>query len=76
MLLIMICGPDYLAWIVHGHNNYYYCRYIGKHVAEVDRRLVSIAPPQSIERAPRSIEKHRQYWKGIYDFIIILIMLK
>ena len=44
------------------------CRYIGNQVTEVDRHLVIIAPPQSVERAPRSIEKHRQYWKG--DIII------
>lgn len=32
---------------------------------EVDKRLLSIQPPDVIERVPRSIKAHRHYWKGV-----------
>lgn len=38
--------------------------YIGKKILQVDDRLISIKPPEEIQRTPRRIETTLQYWKG------------
>ena len=39
--------------------------YIGKQsLKQLDQRFVMQQPPQEFTRAPRSIEKHRKYWKA------------
>ncbi len=43
------------------HGKLWYC---GDAVKLVDQRLSEICPPSCLSRRPRSIEKHRSYWKA------------
>ena len=43
------------------HGKFWYC---GDAVKLVDQRLLQICPPSCLSRRPRSIEKHRSYWKA------------
>lgn len=43
------------------HAKLWYC---GNEVKLADQRLLQICPPRSVSRKPRSIEKHRSYWKA------------
>ena len=43
------------------HNDLWYC---GKKVTICDEKLAQIKPPNYITRTPRSISKHRKYWKA------------
>ena len=38
--------------------------YIGTSVRQVDTNLLHLCPPHDFSRAPRSIQKHRKYWKA------------
>ena len=38
--------------------------YIGRYVKQIDKNLLKQRPPHDFSRAPRSIEKHRKYWKA------------
>ena len=68
-------------WLESEHHNEPY--YIGRQITAVDERLMSIRPPASITRAPRSI-KLRCYWKAsewrnwlhIYSVICLQGILK
>ena len=38
--------------------------YIGRHLKQIDEHLLKQRPPHDFSRAPRSIKKHRKYWKA------------
>jgi len=38
--------------------------YLGRHLATIDKELLSQRPPSDFSRAPRSIKKHLKYWKA------------
>ena len=38
--------------------------YIGGHIKRIDTYLLHQTPPHDFSRAPRSIEKHRKFWKA------------
>ena len=38
--------------------------YIGRRLKEVDTQLLKQCPPHDFTRAPRSIKRHRNYWKA------------
>ena len=38
--------------------------YIGRHLKQIDEQLLKQRPPHDFSRAPRSIRKHRNYWKA------------
>lgn len=38
--------------------------YIGRHLKGIDEQLLKQRPPHDFSRAPRSIKKHRKYWKA------------
>ena len=43
------------------HGNYYY---LGRSLGAIDANLISQCPPHDFSRAPRSIKKHRKFWKA------------
>ena len=46
-------------------SSYHACPfYLGRHLATIDKELVSQRPPSEFSRAPRSIKKHLKYWKA------------
>ncbi len=50
------------VWVVpSSHRNAYY---IGPHVKQIDSQLLQQCPPHDFSRAPRSILKHRKFWKA------------
>ncbi len=38
--------------------------YIGRFVKQIDKNFLKQRPPHEFSRVPRSIEKHRKYWKA------------
>ena len=38
--------------------------YIGRFVKQIDKNLLKQRPPHDFSRVPRSVEKHRKYWKA------------
>ena len=38
--------------------------YIGRFIKQIDKNLLKQRPPHEFSRIPRSIEKHRSYWKA------------
>ena len=38
--------------------------YIGRFIKQIDKNLLKQRPPHEFSRIPRSIEKHRKYWKA------------
>lgn len=50
--------------------------YCGDKLSDIDRMLTKIKPPNEISRMPRSIEHHRQYWKGDLSGSIPSFLLK
>ena len=38
--------------------------YIGRFVKQIDKKFLKQRPPHEFSRVPRSIEKHRKYWKA------------
>ena len=42
-------------------NELWYC---GNQIEEADSKLLQIKPPCAINRTPRSIQQHRNYWKA------------
>ena len=50
--------------------------YCGSLIGLIDERLLSIKPPNSITRVPRSLEHHRKYWKGICLTVFFSIIMR
>ena len=44
--------------------------YIGRQVKDVDKRLLSINPPEEFQRLPRSLNDTVKFWKG--EFICVI----
>ena len=38
--------------------------YIGRSIKKIDKNLLKQRPPHEFSRVPRSVEKHRKYWKA------------
>ena len=38
--------------------------YTGRHLMQIDEQLLKQQPPHDFSRVPRSIKKHRNYWKA------------
>ena len=58
---------------------------MGRSVAEIDKLLTAICPPDEIKRTPRSIQTTLKYWRGkwlksacrfLHAYICIMMALK
>lgn len=61
-VLLGVCRFLLSLWLQPLHHQELY--YIGTRTSDLDDRLLSIKPPNEIQRTPRSLASTLKYWKG------------
>lgn len=61
-VLLGVCRFLLSLWLQPSHHQQLY--YIGTSTSDLDARLLSIRPPNEMQRTPRSVASTLKYWKG------------